>query len=410
MGGTAAGVTKAATDATAKGATDAGIAATAAPDLGAVTAIGSGIGDAALGGLGAAGAGAAGLAGGSALADLGGAAGSVTSALPVDAGISAGLGGAAPAAGALSSSLPLETINVTGTAPAGLAPGASSFAPLAAGAGTVLAAGGAPGASPAGVAPSTPTPVKADSSLAAAGVQSGAGVDTGAGFGGDVGTVPPIGDSGVGADLVPSSDQILGPSASFGDTSSWDKLLGGLKTGKGFAETGLLGMSLMNALSKPKLPGAAQSALNLNTPLAQQAAGVISTGGTGSPAWNQQKASIDASIDQQIQQQAEALQQAAANSGEGNQNSGVVQQQLATMRGQLEQQRQALYLQAQQQNVAQAVTVLTGGNQVLDQIAQMQLNQSDQARAAASQTAELALLLASGTSNPLSALKGTSGG
>ena len=80
------------------------------------------------------------------------------------------------------------------------------------------------------------------------------------------------------------------------------------------------------------------------------------------------------------------------------------------MRGQLEQQRQALYLQAQQQNVAQAVTVLTGGNQVLDQIAQMQLNQSDQARAAASQTAELALLLASGTSNPLSALKGTSGG
>jgi hypothetical protein len=184
---------------------------------------------------------------------------------------------------------------------------------------------------------------------------------------------------------IPNDASVQG--ATGGDLTDW------LKSPKNLASLGMLGISGFNALSKPKLPSAANTALGAAGPAVAQAQSIISSGGTATPEWATQKASIDASIDQQIQQQTEALKQAAANNGEGNQNSGIVQQQIAQMTSNLNEQRQQLYLQAQQQNVNNAVSELTGGNQTLSAIAQMQLSQETQARQSATQTAQLALQL-----------------
>lgn len=165
---------------------------------------------------------------------------------------------------------------------------------------------------------------------------------------------------------------------------------------KNLSTLGLLGLSGANALSKPKLPGFANDAGGAAEANLAAAEKVIGGGGAASPNWAGQKASIDASIDQQLKDQSAALQQAAVNSGMGNQNSGVVQQQIATLKQKLEGQRQALYEQAQAQNVQQAIQELTSSNSVLMGLANLQLQQQEQARAAAGQTAELALLLAGG--------------
>jgi len=158
-----------------------------------------------------------------------------------------------------------------------------------------------------------------------------------------------------------------------------------------------LGISGMSALSHPALPGASQTAANNASALTKGALPIIQSGGTATPLWSSQKASIDATIDQQIKQQSEALQQAAINSGMGNQNSGIVQQQIAEMTRQANVQRQQLYTQAQQQNVNNALSELSQGDQILAEIGAMQLQQDERAKQLAGQTAELALLLASGT-------------
>jgi hypothetical protein len=161
-----------------------------------------------------------------------------------------------------------------------------------------------------------------------------------------------------------------------------------------------LGISGASALSHPRLPGASQTAQSNATALTKGAIPIIQSGGTATPLWSSQKASIDATIDQQIKQQSQALQQAAINSGMGNQNSGVVQQQIAEMTRQANVQRQELYTQAQQQNVNNALSELSQGDQILAEIGAMQLQQDERAKQLAGQTAELALLLASGASMP----------
>lgn len=199
----------------------------------------------------------------------------------------------------------------------------------------------------------------------------------------DDGSTWPNANHGTGTQ--PSGNGIMSKLGGWGkDLTHW------LSNPKNLTSTALTGLSLKNALSQPSLPGAGQTALNNAGPIADQAAGVIKSGGTSAPIWTQQKSSIDASIDQQIQQQAQALQQAAANSGMGNQNSGVVQQQLAQMKSNLEKERQQLYLQAQQQNVQAAISELTGANSVLDTIASLQMKQQFAAQQAAFQTAQLA--------------------
>ncbi len=122
---------------------------------------------------------------------------------------------------------------------------------------------------------------------------------------------------------------------------------------------------------------------------------MISSGGTNTPTWNTQKASIDSQISEQLNSAIEQLKQSAANSGMGGANSAVVQQKIAQLQQQATTQRQQLYAEAQQRNVANAVAELTGGNQTLGSIAQMQMGQSSAAQQSAAQTAELALLLGS---------------
>jgi hypothetical protein len=175
-----------------------------------------------------------------------------------------------------------------------------------------------------------------------------------------------------------------------GGPTSWTDWF---KSPKNDLSAGMFGMSLFNALNRPALPGAAKTALGAAGPAVAQAQGIISSGGVNTPIWTQQKASIDASIDAQIQQASDALMQQAANAGEGGKNSGIVQQQLAAIRENMETQRQQLYLQAQQQNVNNAVAELTGGNQTLSSIANIQLQQSNEARTLAQQTAMLAAQL-----------------
>ena len=162
------------------------------------------------------------------------------------------------------------------------------------------------------------------------------------------------------------------------------------------AQAGLLGLSAVNAMRTPQLPGAAKTALGAGSQAVTQAQGILSSGGTSSPLWSQQKSSIDQQINQALQQQIAQMKQSAASNGMGGDNSGVVQQQIADLTSKAETQRQALYNQALQQIVTNAVSELTGGDNTLSSIANMQMQQTEQARNAASQTAELALLLGGG--------------
>jgi hypothetical protein len=188
----------------------------------------------------------------------------------------------------------------------------------------------------------------------------------------------------------PLPDETIAPQPNSPVSQAWDWIKSNPKLA---ASLGLGAESLFTALSPPKLPGSARTALDASSAAVQQAQGVISSGGTSSPAWAQQKSSIDQQVDQNLQQAIEQATQAAATNGEGGANSGVVQQQVNQLRQQAETQRQQLYAQALQTIVSDAVTEMTGGNQTLSSIAQMQLTASQEARASAGQTASLAALL-----------------
>jgi hypothetical protein len=162
------------------------------------------------------------------------------------------------------------------------------------------------------------------------------------------------------------------------------------------AQAAMLGLAAKNALTQPKLPSALQTVQGNAGPAADAAQAIIQSGGTSSPIWQSQKASIDASIDQQLQDQTAAIQQNAANTGQAGM---VVQQQINQIKENLETQRQQLYAQAQQQNVNNAVSELTGANQSLTAVANTQLAQSEEAQQSASQTAQLALMLSQMSNN-----------
>lgn len=159
------------------------------------------------------------------------------------------------------------------------------------------------------------------------------------------------------------------------------------------ATAALLGVSGMQALSKPKLPGAAQDLQKQGAAGAASASGVIHSGGTSGPAWATQKASIDATIDQQLKEQTQAMLQQAQNSGMGA-DSQVTLQQINKLKNQLETSRQQMYQQAQAQNVQAALQELGISDAALANVANTQFQQSAQARAGAAQTAGLALMLA----------------
>ena len=198
----------------------------------------------------------------------------------------------------------------------------------------------------------------------------------------------------------PNAVDIQGPSlldqagSKAGDIGKW------LSSPKNAATAGMLGLSLKNALIPPGLPAADKAAQANAAALTKQALPIIQSGGTATPEWASQKASIDATIDNQIKQQTESIMQAAASSGEGGQNSGIVQQQIAAMTQQANLNRQQLYAQAQAQNVQAALSSLSGGDQTLTSIGSTQLQQSEEAQQLAAQTAEMALLLQTGQKLP----------
>jgi hypothetical protein len=167
------------------------------------------------------------------------------------------------------------------------------------------------------------------------------------------------------------------------------------------ASTALTGLSLLNSLKRPALPPAAAQASGAASASLPQQQQIVSSGGTAAPQWTQQKSAIDAQVDQQVKQLTEQLMQAQINSGAGGGDSAVTQQKIAQLKSTLETQRQQLYMAAQAQNVAQAIQLMSGNNATLMATAQMQLQQSQEAQAAAMQTAELALLLASGAAPSL---------
>lgn len=158
------------------------------------------------------------------------------------------------------------------------------------------------------------------------------------------------------------------------------------------ATAALLGISGVQAFSSPEIPAAAKKLQAGAGPAADAASSVIQSGGTSSASWGAQKASIDASIDQQIKEQSEAMLQQAVNSGQGA-DSQVTLQQINKLKTQLETQRQNLYAQAQAQNVQVAVQSLGISDQALAQVAQAQFAESNQAKSSASETAKMALML-----------------
>lgn len=197
----------------------------------------------------------------------------------------------------------------------------------------------------------------------------------------------------------PPSDIGGGPSApsspsSGGGIGKW------LSNPKNLATLGSLGISGLSGMHQPALPASSKTAAANASAVAAGALPTIQSGGTATPMWSSQKASIDATIDNQIKQQTQSLMQAAANSGEGNQNSGIVQQQIASMTQQANLQRQQLYTQAQQQNVQNAIQELSGSDALLAQIGNMQLAQEERAQQIAAQTASLALRLYSSWGGP----------
>jgi hypothetical protein len=191
----------------------------------------------------------------------------------------------------------------------------------------------------------------------------------------------------------PSTVTPLSPPAAAHPAAPGGGLMGWLANPKNAMTAGMMGLSLGTSLLGPKLPSAGQTALNAAGPAVGQAQAILASGGMSGPAWSQQKASIDQSIAQQLAQAEAQIRQNAATAGQGTANSGLVQQQIAQLKSQLEMQRQQMYEQAAQANVQTAVAELTGGDQTLSAIAQMQLAQTTQARQQAALLAQLAAQL-----------------
>lgn len=224
----------------------------------------------------------------------------------------------------------------------------------------------------------------------AAGMAAPQGVAPGLQEGGDGGAaaVPGVASPAAalgGADL-PTADfgfgdvggiSLTNDPAAADSSNPWWKFL---TTPKGAIGAGLLGSNLYGLLNKPKLPGAAQSALNAAGPAVSQAQSIIQTGGMGSPIWSTQKAAIDAQVDQEIKNMTSAILQTSINSGMGGSNSAAAQEQIATLTDKMNAQRQTLYDQALQMNVNNAVSELTGANQTLMAVAQLQMEQDQWAQ------------------------------
>ena len=214
-----------------------------------------------------------------------------------------------------------------------------------------------------------------------------------------LGASPAVAPTGVSPSVPDFGGTGMDP-ATVGPDSNWlDKLqaLGGKAmtwAGNNPLSTAALGLTAKNLLTTPKLPSAAQTAFGASSAAVQQAEGILNSGGTSSPQWTTMKASIDSQIDQQLKTAMAQMQQTAANNGQGGANSAVVQQQMAALQQQATAQKEQLYSKALSDIVSQALTEMTGGDQTLGQIAQLQLGQSNNATQTASQTANLALQLA----------------
>lgn len=194
-------------------------------------------------------------------------------------------------------------------------------------------------------------------------------------------TLPGAADGGMDAFMAPGGGM-------FDKFGNW--------VGAHLGTAGILGLDALTAFRHPQLPSAGKTAQGGATQEVTAAQGIIASGGTSSPQWSTMKASIDASINQEMAAAKAQLEQTAANNGMGGANSMVVQQQLQQMTTTAEAKRQELYAQALGQIVSQAVTMMANGDQTLGGIAQMQLQQSGEAQANASQIAEMALLLSEG--------------
>jgi len=286
---------------------------------------------------------------------------------------------------------------------AGAAAGSGSqFAPAAVvppgdggGGGDVADGTGAVSASGTGfIDATTPTNTLSPETAQALGVNGGVDSTNVGGFTDGV-SLGPGGTSNFGEStaLVDSTPVDIPSSPSSGDDGLLSQAGSALKSiGLSPASAGLLGVSAAQALSKPKIPQAARTLQDQSGPAAQSANATIQSGGTASPAWTSQKASIDATIDEQIKQQIAAMTQQAINSGQGA-DSQVTQQQINKIKNQLETQRQTLYAQAQAQNVQAALQQLGISDQALSSVANQQFQSSNQAKQSAAQTAQTALML-----------------
>lgn len=151
-----------------------------------------------------------------------------------------------------------------------------------------------------------------------------------------------------------------------------------------------LGIAGYNAFAKPQLTDSQKQLQQSSTGNSAAASAMIQAGGATGAQWQQQKSSIDASINQQVEQAKQQILQQAQNSGQGA-DSLVTLQQIQKMTQQAETQRQQLYQQAQGQNVQQALQLLGISDAALQNVANAEFNSSKEAKQAAAQTAELAL-------------------
>lgn len=241
------------------------------------------------------------------------------------------------------------------------AAGGTGFSPVTAS--TAFNAGMAPGFSDLTAAAGGETAASTPEALTQAVAQGGA--------------LPPAG-GGIGSAVEAAAKKMGG--------SALDYLL------KNPMQAAMLGMSLKNATTQPQLPSVARTALGAGTAATTGGLAAVQSGGTNTPVWATQKASIDQAINQNLKNFIEQIKQEAANSGMGA-DSMVVQQRIKAATDQAEAQRQQQYAAAQQQNISNAVAEMSGGNATLASIANMQLGLSQQARTSAAETAALATQL-----------------
>jgi hypothetical protein len=281
---------------------------------------------------------------------------------------------------------------------------------------TDLATLGAPSATGLGVGGGSTLDSELGSEFASLGGSTGAGVTpavTGAGGGwsaADYDAAADFSATSAGDPMAAAAEASADPTGAglvglqgtgVAPASFLDKLTSGAESfasnPKNLLSLGLAGASLAEGTSKPALPAGAQTASSNATGLNSAALGVINSGGYSAPGWAAQKASIDASINQQEQQQTEALLQNQANTG---QTGMVSAQQTNALKQNLETQRQELYAQALATNVQQAISEYTGSNQTLLGVANLQYQESAEAKQSAAQLAGLAAKLYSLSGTP----------